>query len=39
MGRERPVSAKQFLEINGVGQVKLERYGATFLGTIACDES
>jgi len=38
MSRERPVNDEQFLEINGVGQVKLERHGTTFLEAIACDE-
>ena len=39
MSRERPASEAQFLEINGVGQVKLERHGATFLEAIARDEA
>ena len=38
MSRERPADDEQFLEINGVGQVKLERHGSTFLEAIACDE-
>jgi ATP-dependent DNA helicase RecQ len=38
MSRERPSSEDEFLEINGVGQVKLERHGSTFLDAIACDE-
>ena len=38
MSRERPSSDDEFLEINGVGQVKLERHGATFLEAIASDE-
>jgi len=38
MSRERPASDDEFLEINGVGQVKLERHGSTFLEAIACDE-
>lgn len=38
MSRERPTNDEQFLEINGVGQVKLERHGSTFLEAIACDE-
>jgi ATP-dependent DNA helicase RecQ len=38
MSRERPINEEQFLEINGVGQVKLERHGATFLDAIARDE-
>jgi ATP-dependent DNA helicase RecQ len=39
MSRERPSNEDEFLEINGVGQVKLERHGAIFLDTIACDET
>ena len=38
MSRERPASDDEFLEINGVGQVKLERHGSTFLEAIARDE-
>lgn len=39
MSRERPANEEQFLDINGVGQVKLERHGSTFLDAIACDEA
>ena len=39
MSRERPSTEDEFLEINGVGQVKLERHGAVFLEAIACDEA
>jgi len=39
MSRERPCNDNEFLEINGVGEVKLERHGATFLEAIASDES
>ena len=39
MCRERPSNEEEFLEITGVGQVKLERHGATFLEAIACDEA
>ncbi len=35
MSQRRPTTEAQFLDINGVGQVKLERYGAVFLGAIA----
>jgi len=35
MSRLRPSSDAEFLQINGVGQVKLERHGATFLEAIA----
>jgi ATP-dependent DNA helicase RecQ len=35
MSVERPANAVEFLEINGVGQVKLERYGEAFLQAIA----
>jgi len=38
MSRERPSNEDEFLEINGVGQVKLERHGNIFLEAIACDE-
>jgi len=38
MSRDRPSNEDEFLEINGVGQVKLERHGAIFLEAIACDE-
>jgi ATP-dependent DNA helicase RecQ len=38
MSIERPTNEEEFLEINGVGQVKLERHGATFLEAIAFDE-
>jgi len=39
MSRERPSNDYEFLEINGVGEVKLERHGATFLEAIASDEA
>jgi ATP-dependent DNA helicase RecQ len=39
MSRERPANETEFLGINGVGQVKLERHGPTFLEAIARDES
>jgi ATP-dependent DNA helicase RecQ len=35
MSVERPANAGELLEINGVGQVKLERYGEVFLQAIA----
>lgn len=35
MSQRRPATEAQFLDINGVGQVKLERYGAAFLEVIA----
>jgi ATP-dependent DNA helicase RecQ len=38
MSRYRPSNEDEFLEINGVGQVKLERHGAVFLEAIASDE-
>jgi ATP-dependent DNA helicase RecQ len=34
MSRKQPVTEAGFLDINGVGQVKLERYGAAFLEAI-----
>jgi len=39
MSRERPSGEEQFLDINGVGQVKLERHGTVFLEAIAMDEA
>lgn len=39
MCRERPSNEEEFLEITGVGRVKLERHGATFLEAIASDEA
>lgn len=39
MSSERPSTEEEFLEINGVGQVKLERHGSIFLEAIACDEA
>ena len=39
MSRERPANEMEFLAINGVGQVKLERHGTTFLEAIALDDS
>ncbi len=39
MSRQRPSNEDEFLDINGVGQVKLERHGSTFLEAIACDEA
>jgi ATP-dependent DNA helicase RecQ len=35
MSRKRPSNAAEFLDINGVGKVKLERHGAAFLEVIA----
>jgi ATP-dependent DNA helicase RecQ len=37
--RTRPSSDEEFLDITGVGQVKLERYGEIFLETVARDEA
>jgi ATP-dependent DNA helicase RecQ len=37
MSRQRPGNEAEFLAINGVGQVKLERHGAAFLQAIASD--
>jgi len=39
MSRERPSTPSEFLDINGVGEVKLERHGAVFLEAIAADEA
>ena len=35
MARNRPATDLEFLEVSGVGQVKLERYGEAFLALIA----
>ncbi len=35
MSRKRPSNAAEFLDINGVGKVKLERHGAAFMDVIA----
>jgi len=35
----RPANKEEFLEITGVGQVKLERFGEIFLEAVAMDES
>jgi len=35
MSRRRPADEAEFLDISGVGQVKLERHGADFLAVIA----
>jgi len=37
--RARPASNEEFLDITGVGQVKLERYGEIFLETVARDRA
>ncbi len=34
MSRDKPRTDEEMLEINGIGQVKLERYGAEFLDVI-----
>jgi len=39
MSQQRPADEMQFLDINGVGQVKLDRHGSIFLDAIACDEA
>ena len=39
MCHERPSNDEEFLQINGVGQVKLERHGNVFLEAIAFDET
>ena len=38
MCRDKPATSEEFLNITGVGQVKLERHGETFLEAIARDE-
>ncbi len=35
MARDKPTEVEEFLQINGVGQTKLERYGGEFMNTIA----
>ncbi len=37
MCRYRPASEEEFLAINGVGEVKRERFGGAFLAAIAAD--
>ena len=39
MCRRRPESAAQFLEVSGVGQKKLERYGEAFLKAIRGEDT
>jgi ATP-dependent DNA helicase RecQ len=39
MCRRRPGNETEFLEISGVGQVKLERHGEAFLHTIAAADN
>ena len=39
MCRDKPANSEEFLNITGVGQVKLERHGPTFLEAIAVDEA
>jgi len=34
MAKKRPLKSDDFLELSGVGQTKLERYGATFMDVI-----
>ena len=38
MCRLRPTSEEEFLEVNGVGEVKLERYGKRFIDVILAYE-
>lgn len=35
MAARRPATGAELLEVNGVGQTKLERYGEAFLAVIA----
>jgi ATP-dependent DNA helicase RecQ len=39
MSQDRPSCDEEFLDITGVGKVKLERYGRIFLEAIASDEA
>ena len=34
MSRKKPTTPAEFLQVNGVGEVKLSRYGALFIGLI-----
>ena len=35
MARRKPVSSEEFLQVNGVGEMKLTMYGEEFIGAIA----
>ena len=35
MARRKPVTSQEFLQVNGVGEVKLTMYGEEFIGAIA----
>ncbi|SCA55178.1 ATP-dependent DNA helicase RecQ [Candidatus Terasakiella magnetica] len=35
MAKKRPLNSDSFLDLSGVGQTKLERYGATFIDVIS----
>jgi ATP-dependent DNA helicase RecQ len=37
--RARPASSEEFLDITGVGEVKLERFGEIFLEAVAMDDA
>ena len=37
MSRAKPSSEEELLAVNGVGEVKLQRYGQAFLEVIAGD--
>ncbi|WP_051301924.1 DNA helicase RecQ [Sedimenticola selenatireducens] len=39
MARDKPTESDEFLQISGVGQTKLERYGDTFMNAIAEHDS
>ncbi|WP_428623793.1 DNA helicase RecQ [Sedimenticola sp.] len=38
MARDKPTESEQFLQISGVGQAKLERYGDAFMNAIAAHD-
>ncbi|MEI6727058.1 MAG: HRDC domain-containing protein [Actinomycetes bacterium] len=38
MAARKPATEEALLEVSGVGQSKLQRYGDAFLGVIADDE-
>jgi superfamily II DNA helicase RecQ len=39
MSRAKPRNEEEFLAVNGVGKVKLERYGAAFIQVIAGEDA
>jgi ATP-dependent DNA helicase RecQ len=39
MARDKPTEVTEFLQISGVGQAKLERYGDEFMNAIALHDA